>query len=81
VPRYDLAGLVAEVSAADRRLRGREVFVGPRLRASVAPSLRARSALVLLLMSVFVGAVLAAGLAVGVWFVVQGLLHTVGTGS
>ena len=69
------------MSAADRRLRAREVFVGPRLRVAVAPWLRVRSALVLLLMSVFVGAALAAGLAVGVWFVVQALLHTVGTGS
>jgi hypothetical protein len=47
----------------------------------VAPWLRFRSALVLALMSVFVGAALAAGLAIGVWFVVQALLHTVGTSS
>jgi hypothetical protein len=69
------------VSAADRRLRSREVFVGPRLRVSVAPWLRLRSGLVLVLISVFVGAALAAGLAVGVWFIVQALLHTVGTSS
>jgi hypothetical protein len=69
------------MSTTARRIRAKEVFVGPRLRASVPPSLRMRSALVLVVLSVTLGAALAAGMAVGIGFVVQALLHTVGTSS
>lgn len=58
--------------------RPKEVFVGPRLSVKVAPLLRARSALVLTLVSLLVGSAVAAALAVGIGFGVQALLHSVG---
>jgi len=69
------------MSEADRRTRRRELFVGPRLPASVAPFRRARSAVVLVVLSALFGLALAAALAAGIGFVVQALLHAVGTNS
>jgi hypothetical protein len=69
------------MSAAERRTRAREVFVGPRLRSSVAPFRRARSAVVLIVFSTLLGLALAAALAAGIGFVVQALLHAVGSNS
>jgi len=67
------------VSSSSRRARAKEVFSGPRLRVRVAPALRARSALFLALVSLVMGVVVAAVLAVGIGFGVQALLHSVGT--
>jgi hypothetical protein len=69
------------LSATDRRTRAREVFVGPRLPASVAPFRRVRSAVVLIVLSALFGLALAAALAAGIGFVVDALLHAVGTNS
>jgi hypothetical protein len=69
------------MSAAERRTRAREVFVGPRLPASVRPFRRARSAVVLVVLSALLGLALAAILAAGIGFVVQALLHAVGSNS
>ncbi len=69
------------MSAADRRTRSKEVFVGPRLHASVAPFRRVRSAVVLVVLSALFGIALAAALAVGIGFVVEALLHAVGSNS
>jgi hypothetical protein len=69
------------MSEADRRTRQKEVFAGPRLPASVAPFRRARSAVVLIVLSALFGLALAAALAAGIGFVVQALLHAVGSNS
>ena len=69
------------MSATERRPRTKEVFVGPRLPASVAPFRRVRSAVVLIVLSALFGLVLAAALAAGIGFVVDALLHAVGTNS
>jgi hypothetical protein len=67
------------MSPARRRSRPKEVFLGPRLSVRVAPALRARSAFVLALVSLVMGAALAAALAAGIGFAVEALLHSVGT--
>lgn len=70
------------MSAAQRRPpRPREVFVGPRLPSPVRAFRRARSAVVLIVISALLGIALAAGLAAGIGFVVQALLHAVSTNS
>jgi hypothetical protein len=69
------------MSASDRRTRVKEVFVGPRLPASVAPFRRVRSAVVLIVLSALFGLALAAALAAGIGFVVEALLHAVGSNS
>jgi hypothetical protein len=73
--------LEGRLSATDRRTRAREVFVGPRLPASVAPFRRVRSAVVLIVLSALFGLALAAALAAGIGFVVDALLHAVGSNS
>ncbi len=55
--------------------------MGPRLPAAVAPFRRARSAVVLVILSALFGLALAAALAAGIGFVVQALLHAVGSNS
>ena len=69
------------VSQPGRRPRVREVFVGPRLRAPTSHWLRLRSTLWLAVLSVLIGAVVAAVLASAIGFGVQALLHAVGGGS
>ncbi len=69
------------MSAPEPRTRSREVFPGPRLPASVAPFRRVRSAVVLVVLSALFGLALAAALAAGIGFVVDALLHAVGTNS
>jgi hypothetical protein len=64
-----------------RKVRTREVFVGPRLSARTAPARRVRSAVVLVVLSALFGVALAAALAVGIGFIVEALLHAVGTNS
>jgi len=68
------------VSSVPRQRPAREVFVGPRLRASVAPLLRARSAFVLALLCTLFGILSAAALAAGIGFAVQAVLHGIGSG-
>jgi hypothetical protein len=51
------------------------------LPASVPAFRRARSAVVLVVLSALLGLVLAAALATGIGFVVQALLHAVGSNS
>ena len=69
------------MSQAGRRPRVREVFVGPRLRAPASPRLRLRSTMFLAVLSVLIGAVVAAVLASAIGFGVQALLHAVGNGT
>jgi hypothetical protein len=57
------------------------VFVGPRLRVSVPLARRARSAFVLVVLCVLLGALVAAALAVGIGFVVHAISHAFGSGS
>jgi len=69
------------VSAADQKPRRQEVLVSPRVYAPVAPGRRLRSATVLLVLSALLGVALAAALATGIGFIVEALLHAVGTNS
>jgi hypothetical protein len=69
------------MSAPEPRTRAREVFIGPRLHASVAPFRRVRSAVVLMVLSALFGLALAAALAAGIGFLVEALLHAVGPSS
>jgi nitrate reductase NapE component len=69
------------MSRSGRRVPIREVFVGPRLRVSVSLARRARSAFVLVVLCVLLGALVAAALAVGIGFVVHALSHAFGPGS
>jgi hypothetical protein len=62
------------------RRRPKEIFTGPRLGVAIAPLVRARSVTVLVLLSIFLGVLLAAGLAAGTWYVVQALVHALGSG-
>ena len=55
--------------------------MAPRLPASVAPFRRVRSAVVLIVLSALFGLALAAALAAGIGFVVEALLHAVGSNS
>jgi len=68
------------VSRQSSRRRASEVFVGPRLVVRVAPALRARSAVLLALASLLIGAVVAAALT-AVVFELQSLVHSVGSSS
>jgi len=66
------------VSRGPAARRPKEVFTGPRLAVRVNGGLRARSALALALLSLFLGAALAAGLAAGIGFGIESLVHSVG---
>lgn len=68
------------MSRSRRRVPIREVFVGPRLRVSVSLA-RRRSAFVLVVLCVLLGALVAAALAVGIGFVVHALSHAFGSGA
>lgn len=60
--------------------RPKEVFTGPRLGVVVPSLVRARSAALLVLFSVVLGVVLAAAVATGVWYLVQAIVHALGSG-
>ncbi|HMK97277.1 MAG TPA: hypothetical protein VK425_06985 [Acidimicrobiales bacterium] len=62
-----------------RRARPRETFRGPRLVVRVAPALRARSTVVLVLAGLLMGTVLAAAVS-ALAYELQSLLHSVGNG-
>lgn len=67
------------MSAPGRQRRPKEIFIGPRLRVQVAPLVRVRSGLVLAFLSLLMGAALAAGLAAGIGYGAQAVLHSFGT--
>ncbi|MGH9105741.1 MAG: hypothetical protein ACRDZX_07880 [Acidimicrobiales bacterium] len=71
---------MASALSEDGRRGGQEALTGGRLRVRVAPGLRARSAFVLVLLSVVLGALVATALAAGIGFAVQALLHAVRSG-
>lgn len=68
-------------SVPDLGKKPKEVFRGPRLAVAVRAGTRARSAGVLLLVSVFFGVALATALAAATWYVVQLVSHALGSGS
>jgi len=82
--RPDLTGRarpqVVLVNTPPRRPRHPAVVVGPRLRAQVPRWSRARSAVLLAILSVLIGTAVAAALASAIGFAVQALLHAFGTG-
>ncbi len=61
--------------------RPKEVFYGPRLAVRVPSWVRARSLVLLVLASVVMGIVLAAGLAAATWYVLQLVVHALSTGA
>jgi len=69
----------AEVNVVARRPK--EVFSGPRLAVRVPAWVRARSGVFLVLASVVIGIVLAAGVAAATWYVVQAVVHALSSGS
>lgn len=66
------------MSAAGRRPK--EVFTGQRLAVRLPAWVRARSVVLLVLFSVVIGIVVAAGLAAATWYIVQVIVHALGNG-
>lgn len=67
------------VGRAVSRRRPKELFMGPRLGVAIPPLVRARSVTVLVFLSIFLGLVLASGLAAATWYVVQAVVHALGS--
>ncbi|HTW10769.1 MAG TPA: hypothetical protein VME46_24935 [Acidimicrobiales bacterium] len=63
------------------RSKPREVWAGPRFGVKIAPLTRARSAVVLALLSLVLGASVAAALAVSVGYGIRELLRAFGSGT
>lgn len=61
--------------------RPKEVFVGPRLAVVVEGAARARSALFLLVVSIFLGLIMAGALATATWYLVQAVVNALGNGT
>lgn len=66
---------MAAPARSGRAPRTKEVFRGPRLGVAVRAALRARSLVLVLLVSVVVGVLIAGGVATAIWYLVQAVVH------